>query len=370
MRLGTFAQKKSLRHIIFGCGLIFGLSVQPFAPIGIAHAKAASPSLHSPDLKAFTLDIAKNILIPRYRALAQATTAQHSAWQAYCAAPSDANLATTKVAFQQVAKDWARVSYWNFGPITLSLRANRMQHWPERRNAVTRALSHTLASDSTPNYASLRTGSVAIQGLPALERLLFDPDFANPPQARKCAIATAITENMAAIATHTLQEWTQKDGMYAALKRGKHPIFFSNWQDASRQMMTAVITGYQIIADQKLLPVMAKDIEKANPKKAEYWRSGLSWASIAAQAAALAEDSRIILKYHPENAAPLARIATFADAFAAPQPIPLATAVQDATQRPRLTALFAVVQTTKNALITDFPAALGVALGFNALDGD
>ena len=54
--------------------------------------------------------------------------------------------------------------------------------------------------------------SVAIQGFPALERVMFDDGMIDGAEGRfRCALSAAITENIAGIAEAILTEWTERD---------------------------------------------------------------------------------------------------------------------------------------------------------------
>ena len=80
-----------------------------------------------------------------------------------------------EASFHEVADRWASIEMMRTGPASEDFRHERFYFWPERKNAVDRAIATAMkAEDGTPFTASRIGGeSAALQGLPALERLLF-----------------------------------------------------------------------------------------------------------------------------------------------------------------------------------------------------
>ena len=69
-----------------------------------------------------------------------------------------------------------RIEFLRFGPASDEFRFERMSYWPERKNATGKALTLLLAGkgDEGLGEAQFAKTSAAGQGLPALERLLFE----------------------------------------------------------------------------------------------------------------------------------------------------------------------------------------------------
>src|SRR3546814_13295273 len=73
---------------------------------------------------------------------------------------------------------WTAVQHLRFGPSLLFLRYDRIEFWPDKRGVVRRHLSQLL-SEQDAEALQLRpfaNGSVAVQGFPGLERLLFESE--------------------------------------------------------------------------------------------------------------------------------------------------------------------------------------------------
>ena len=69
---------------------------------------------------------------------------------------------------------WVASSMFQLGPIGDENRGLRIEFWPDANNNVPRAVEQMLARDDALTADTLARQSVAAQGLPALERLLFD----------------------------------------------------------------------------------------------------------------------------------------------------------------------------------------------------
>ena len=122
--------------------------------------------------------------------------------EALCKAPGDDTLKSAQQQFAALTAAWARIQYISFGPIFEHQRAFRIEYWPDKRNVVGRQLAEVLKKQ---DHAALEperfaTTTVGVQGLPALERLLFGDDAleriaraAAPLSAAACSPRSATT---------------------------------------------------------------------------------------------------------------------------------------------------------------------------------
>ncbi|MBK8157886.1 MAG: hypothetical protein IPK59_03520 [Rhodospirillaceae bacterium] len=137
----------------------------------------------TPDFGAFNAGYAKNIVLPAFTSLRKAC----AVWAKDAAdlekAPSAAKLDIAGKGFAPVSDAWMRAQQFRLGPLSEGQRAERFAYWPERRNVVAKQLAALVASNDPAELEPKRfaEASVAIQGLPALERLLYgDEKAANP----------------------------------------------------------------------------------------------------------------------------------------------------------------------------------------------
>jgi len=219
------------------------------------------PAVQNEAHRLASIRLIEGYLLPAYKALAVQSNIQADEWQAVCPAPTKTQLAQLQQQYKKTANVWAQVEFVRFGPASFLLRHERVSHWPERRNAVGRALNSLLAKPKvdalTPKQFS--RASVAVQGLPALERLLFTQDdkWQSPSDeaaiAWRCSVGQAITKNLATISTEIVEGWTGVDGpLEQAKARKMNGLYFTDASDLGRRLLTDQVTGFQIMGDIKL----------------------------------------------------------------------------------------------------------------------
>ena len=340
----------------------------------IALLIGAAPALAGPPAPGpLASGMIESYLLPRYEAFGRATAEQAQAWKDACQdGDFSADLETLRERFQVAADGWAAVEHVTIGPASVGLRADRIYFGPDRRNAVAKALGELEAKASEGDVAeeAVQRLSVAGQGFPALERLLYETDKATP-QAR-CRAGVAISRNLAMIAEEILSGWRAADGPLARLKRGEgDPVHFADPAQAAARLMTDLAGGFQRVNDMKLFPVLGSAPDMARPKAAEGWRSGRSARAIRAAVASLAAQARIFAAAAPKDvAAGVDKDLAAAEAAVAKLPDDLGQAAEDPKRRPAMEAAIAALKTAQNDLAKSIAPALGAPLGFNALDGD
>lgn len=317
--------------------------------------------------------VADRFAMPRYEALASAMATQNAAWIAFCAAPDGAAWPGLQTAFARAADAWASVEILRYGPVTQDARLERIDYFPERKNAIGRGLAALLAGqgDADLQPKAFADQSVAIQGLPALERLLFDgPDpmalllNGTPSASRRCAVGKAITANLAAIASDIIAGWrAEPDGLAAQLAK----------PDIAREFLTRtatdLLTLYQAIDDSKMKPVFGERPDAAKPAMASYRRSGRTNRTIELNLESAVALTRVLLE---GAAAADTTIETAESALSIAQSMPadIGAMATDQKGRSRVQLLITAVRTARDTAAAAVPGALGITLGFNSLDGD
>lgn len=334
----------------------------------VAPATAAPPSPGP-----LAIDVIETWLLPRYQTLAAAAAAQKTAWADACAdGDAGAEQPGLRERFQTTSDAWAAVENVTTGPISLSLRPDRIFFFPDKRNAVAKALAEldVRAKDDDIPQDAFRGGSVAGQGFPALERLLYEPVEGAP--AVRCRVGTAIAGNLAALTADVLKEWRAETGPLAKLKAGQgDPVHFADPAQAAARLLTDLAGGIQRIVDVKLLPVLGASADSARPKAAEGWRSGRSARSVRVALESLAAMAAVFEKAAPKDlAAKEAKAFAAAREAAAKLPDDVGDAAADPKRRRAVEAVVATLKTAQADVVKDLGPALGVPLGFNALDGD
>lgn len=310
------------------------------------------------DVTKLPMVFADKVTGPRLAALKTAFEKQAEAWEAGCQSPEQ-----LRQAFNTASDAWAQMEMFRAGPLSRQSRQERIFYWPDPRNAISRGLK-TLLSGSGEGLKpeEIAGASVAVQGLPALERLLYGDrgsvDENATLTARQCAVGTAIARNLRTIATNALAEWTAPEtGDLAKITAA------SAKPDKAKEAATAVLgdiaTGIRLVEDRKMPPLYGGKGVVPNPKSAESWRSKRSERDIALNVDALTAALKVVEPFAPEAAAAAnEKLADAAAALAGP-PDPN-----------RAVTIIAAINNAKYYVIDVLPGELGLTLGFNSMDGD
>lgn len=302
---------------------------------------------------------------PRYQAFASAVTALRSATEVFCKAPAAAGLPALQQAYRDAAGAWQDIQHVRFGPVELFFRSQRIAFWPDSRNTITRQMGDLLAKRDAAAVQPerLARGSVAVQGLPVLERLFFVEDAAkltagDAEAAFRCRYAEAVAANLETIARETADEWTHVP---------------ADGQDMSLDLFKSLYTAVELIADHKLARPLGASAAQARPRLAEAWRSESSLSHIRHNLAAALHLYQVAFRpVLPDTGLNESIQRGFDRSIAAADAIksPLEEAIADPSLRPAVETLAAEVLALKNLLVQKLPPALDLPLGFNALDGD
>lgn len=341
-------------------------------PCGLA---AQTPEATAAAQANAAIRLARDFAIPRYAALAAATERQEQAWRSACAGRSglEGSVAALSERFREAADAWSAVEVIHDGAIGEDLRYDRVAHWPERRNAVARALAAQMRASEPPTIERLRQASVAVQGFTALERLIFGEDGAGPEKdtilrQRRCALGLAIAANLARTSRETLAGWQGPQGRLAKLQRRDA----DDSREAVSRFVTDALTMLETVADIKLgLPLGKAGPDTARPLLAEGWRSGRSLRAVALNLDSIAAGIRLLLAEAPDAAPWLATAAGTAGRLVDEvAPATLGEAVADPKRRGSVLLLRDAIRSWRTVAAAPIAERLGVTLGFNSSDGD
>ncbi len=346
----------------------------------MALATLAGPGVAAPAPALDPVVVIESWLLPRYDALVSATSAQKAAWTSFCAKPEASGIPALKSAFSKTADSWSAVEFITMGPVTLSLRADRFNFFPDRRNAISRAMGEIIADADPARLEPLRfaQSSAAVQGLPALERLLFEDDAAaalvsGPEAAHRCAYGTAIAVNLANIASEVRTGWGDRNGgALGAIVSGKgDPALFADVGALPGMILTDLSGAYQRVTDTRILPVLGSGPDDAKPMLADGWRAGRSGQVVTVMiqsADALLQEIGKQLPSRPQFV--VNKAATAADKAAADFPDDLGAAAKTAAGAAKIQAAVKAFKAAQLTVYRPVASYFAISLGFNALDGD
>ncbi len=338
-------------------------------------------------------DIINQHIIPRYQQLQVSSQQLLQQSQAMCESPSEASLEKTRQAYQKTMDAWIGVQHLRFGPVELFDRYHRYQLWPDKHNTGNKQLRKLLAKADpellTIEYNFNRT-SVAVQGLSAVEKLLFSKGRGialyvddNHQANYRCLLITAISRNLNKMSQALSDTWQSKPAPLQLMLTAAEVSLHDNMDEASMIGRKEVAIGFfnnlytqvQSVIDQKLQRAMGKHFTKSKPRYLESWRSQRSLRNITLNIQALESLYNIGFSSHLN----LQGQALNNDIHQAFKEIhqavamidqPLNLAIDDAQQYLKVTALQQSVRRLQSLLTGPLPKALDIPLGFNSLDGD
>lgn len=326
--------------------------------------------------------LAQGYARPAASGMAEAATGLEGALGQWCAKPEAAGARRVEEAFATLAQAWARLEPLRFGPLVQANRYERLAFWPDTRGVMPKQVQAAIAAQDAEllKPGALAGRSVALQGLPALEYVLYgEPALLRqqgaPTFAYACGYARAVSANVAAISRDVAQAWgPQADfGRQFARPQAGNDLY-RDPQEVAAEAMKALSTGLQFARDVKLLPVLGDSADAARPKRAAFWRSGLSTRTLAAGLDGLAAFYRAGGYALPPGdawmgGAVLGELDNAARTLRE-VPAPLDQALADAEGRRLLGLATLTLKNAKAIVDQDLAPALGVTIGFNALDGD
>lgn len=356
---------------------------------GVGNGQNDLPTTQPGRLTRLLDDLANRVVVPQYRAMTAAFGELDRTTREFCDEPGTAGLETARRAWRAAMESWVTASAFGLGPIGEENRELRVEFWPDANNNVPRAVEQLLARDDALTAETLARQSVAAQGLPALEILLFESDvdvlaeFTSGDRAgRRCGYARAVTGNLLGIAHAIEDAWTSEGGYAAHLaSSGRGSDVFATREAAIDEVVNALVTALSVTRNDRLADPLGGDTAAdAKPFRAESVLSGNSFANVAA---ALRGTRAIFdagagfgfedyLRDSDRDALASRISAEFTalqDGIAA-VPAPLADAVQDERLRPRVVELLDRATALSRLVEMELSAAMDVTVGFNENDGD
>ncbi|MGE3709646.1 MAG: imelysin family protein [Hyphomicrobiaceae bacterium] len=155
---------------------------------------------------------------PGYSRLAQSATELLRAASQTCDKRGSSERKELEAAFDGFVEAWGRIEHIRFGPVTADNRLERILFWPDRRGIGARQVSRVLSrrDESVLDPAALAGKSVALQGLTALDAVLFQKDGKAPDDAAdrayRCRFAAAIAGNLDRMAHDVSNAWSKAGG--------------------------------------------------------------------------------------------------------------------------------------------------------------
>lgn len=318
---------------------------------------SASAFAETPDIRT----IVETHVLSGYRVLAAESADLATAARSDCS-PADPQLRT---AYHDAFDAWIGVSHLRFGPSETEDRAFALAFWPDPRGSTPKALG-TLIRDEDPAVNSpeeFATISVAARGFYALEFLLYDPQLSESGDADyRCALLRSVTADISANAASILDDW---ESGYGDLMSNPGNDTYRTATEAAQQFFTALSTSLEFASTTRLGRPMGT-FDRPRPKRAEARRSGRSLRHVILTLEAAQDLAALLSGNDPDIGE------AFENAIQEASDLgdPVFAGVSEPQGRFRVEALQQRIDVIRRLLAEDIGPRLGIAAGFNSLDGD
>jgi len=361
-------------RVVIATLLLFVVVAQPTA--------AQSPSL---PFDALVRSLTDRIALPAYAGMETAMAALASETTAFCETPTRAAHERLIGAFHGAMDAWQRAQPTSFGPTTAQNRAERIEFWPDSGGVAARQLRRALVQRDAKLVAEngLAGHSVALQNLSTFERLLMEnlPRLADGKGGEEdeyaCALAAAVGRFQAGLAKIIHEEWAGpfRDSLTSAEHGNAR---YPEPRIAASEYLRGIASALDLAISAKLERPMGPDLAAARPDRAESYRTQRSLENVirnleTARDLFSAPDGfgDVLAK---AGAAPLA--SGMRDWFALAVQhaeavgMPLETAVVTPQGREKLLELLDDLKGLRTLMMEQLAKTIGIAIGFNAADGD
>ena len=305
-------------------------------------------------------------ILPGFEHLADATEQLKTAAIADCTAESRA----LRTAFHNVFDAWLGVSHLRFGPTEVDDRAFALAFWPDTKGFTPKTLSELIRSEDPIVHDKAQFGSVSIaaRGIYGLEFLLYDAQIgALGSDAYRCALVQGIAADIDANADAILSGW--KDGYADALLHPGANSPYRSQQEAVQELYKALTTGLQVTSDTRLGRPLGT-FDRPRPNRAEAWRSARSLGNVEHALVALRDLALTLSREDAKIAGDFQAAFDHSLGLAADLNDPVFALVSDPQGRFRVEVLQQSIDRIREIAAAELGPLLGVAAGFNALDGD
>lgn len=319
---------------------------------------------------------------PGYAGFHSAASELRSQMDTLCAGQSADRHAATQSAFLTLVAAWSRVETIRFGPVSEDNRLDRILFWPDRKGIGLKQVQATLAEkDATAaDPAALKDKSIAMQGLGALEFVLFGTGaeaLEAPGDPYRCAYGRAIAANVEDMAAAILAGWQDKDGIARQWANpGADNQLYRTDDEAMTELFNVFVHGLEMIRDVRLNGFLGQTMQDDKPKQAIYWRSGGTVVAIKANvdglrvlfdksglAGLLPDDSKWIAQSIDFEFANVVRSSDFAAG-------PIIDVLVDKDKRKALEVVRLITSHLSELFGVSMAGELGLTAGFSSLDGD
>lgn len=338
---------------------------------------AAETQMYPGDVKMVMTRTIEDVVRPGYAAFHASTSALAASTEKLCSAPASEALDTARATFRNTVLAWAEIEHVRFGPVMDQNRLERILFWPDRKGTGLKQVQAALATrdETATNLESLQQKSVAMQGLNALEFVLFGTGSADlaTEAVYRCGYARTIAANLVRIADELETAWNDPAGPSS---------FWTADQQANdvgqslSELVGTMVHGLELVRDTRLRPFIDLEGTRDRPKSALFWRSAMTLPMMRADIDGLTrffEESAMELLLPADQASIASSIKFELRELRELIPAgdrPVDEVLADAATRGRLVLLDTVFDSLIDRLDKQYAGATGLSAGFSFADGD
>jgi len=328
--------------------------------------------------------VTETYIRPSVAHFANSAAALTGAMDRLCHAPSEARFDTVRALFGTLVDSWFRIYFLRFGPLVDDNRFERIFFWPDPRGVILRQVSGILgnADPTALDPDLLAQKSVAVQGLPALEYALYGSGSQSILEGTadgkfRCDYALSTSVRIAETAAELVRAWSP-DSDYAKdfTDPGPENDLYRSQTEVAAEVVKALAGGMTFLSDVVIAPFLGKEPEQARASRAPFWRSNHTLP-------ALQEGVRGMRDFYEATdfAGNYAKSDEWIDGSLRLEmrtiddtlgniTEPLEEAVAPGPGREALVYTVIALKSLHSTVDTRLASAVGVSVGFNALDGD
>lgn len=292
----------------------------------------------------------------------QQTQRLNQAMNRYCLEGQSA--AELEQQWQQTMQAWMALQGQERGPEAALEQSWNVQFWPDKKNTTGRKMSGLVKQDKQWRADEIAAQSVTVQGLGAIEWLLYDPASDFQTQPTSCQLGVAISNNLASNAEAIVQAWQVNPWLELD-------------QKAWNREYIALLSNQLDYSMKKLSRPMAK-VGKPRAYFSESWRSQTSMANLKHNVAALktlylanGDGLDHLLRQRGRDALADRIVHQFDMTLETwPEQSSLFELLQSKAGYQLVTAQFNKLEHLNYLIHEEVAIELGVVIGFNATDGD
>lgn len=302
----------------------------------------------------------------QYAELSAASERLEASATRFCQAPDEALRQRLENDWLSAYQAWQGVRFIQFGPVEQNSRGWQLQFWPDRKNLVGSKVNSWLKASNAADAQDIANDSVAIQGFPAVEYLLYDDSIDEEAlsDANGCGLMLAITTHLADTTSALHRDWQAFSEHYL-----ETPTY-------TETTLASAIQALEILEDKRLGEPMGLKGAPANGYLAEAWRSEQTIRLVESSLEGLRTGflPGLTALLREADALPLAE--AFRDqldktlAQARELPPGLVPSLEDDEAFRGLQSLYLDISQLRHLLGSEIAGELGLVRGFNSSDGD